>query len=313
MPDRRLTMLPSPVDNPTRTSSVSHGYQFFDAHDQQTFAASNTLCDLNHSQQPAVFQSETPSHQNNAGFYGHSSFGTDQNLAWSGRQAWMEPCFGSTPPYQAALWDFGPPSTSTNSIPCTQYPILPSCTGQQHDIPVIAPYSMDDQWPMPMSTGHQTPPLESFPDDFFHTFAPSPPTEPAWRYYAGRATTSDYEDIDDATAMTGHNSRLEKKLGGIPYAKLIYQALMEAKGNSLVLKDIYKWIEDYTDKAKDPSFKGWQNSVRHNLSMNGVRMRIECYVMTGDAECFRPSPKPLVRLPQTISARATYGSSSLQQ
>ena len=55
-----------------------------------------------------------------------------------------------------------------------------------------------------------------------------------------------------------------------PYAKLIYRALMDAPGHQMVLKDIYEWIAQNTDKARDPAFKGWQNSVRHNLSMNGV-------------------------------------------
>jgi hypothetical protein len=54
-----------------------------------------------------------------------------------------------------------------------------------------------------------------------------------------------------------------------PYAVLIYRALRSAPGHKMVLKDIYAWFERHTDKAKDGS-KGWQNSIRHNLSMNGV-------------------------------------------
>ena len=45
---------------------------------------------------------------------------------------------------------------------------------------------------------------------------------------------------------------------------------MSAPGNKMVLKEIYEWFENHTDKAKDPKSKGWQNSIRHNLSMNGV-------------------------------------------
>lgn len=55
-----------------------------------------------------------------------------------------------------------------------------------------------------------------------------------------------------------------------PYAQLIYRALKEAPGHGMVLKDIYDWFEKNTDKAKNPLSKGWQNSIRHNLSMNGV-------------------------------------------
>ena len=55
-----------------------------------------------------------------------------------------------------------------------------------------------------------------------------------------------------------------------PYAQLIYQALMSVDNHQMILKDIYKWIAENTDKAADPEFTGWQNSVRHNLSMNHV-------------------------------------------
>lgn len=55
-----------------------------------------------------------------------------------------------------------------------------------------------------------------------------------------------------------------------PYAQLIYRALKSAPGHAMVLKEIYEWFEHNTDKAKNAGSKGWQNSIRHNLSMNGV-------------------------------------------
>lgn len=57
-----------------------------------------------------------------------------------------------------------------------------------------------------------------------------------------------------------------------PYAQLIYQALLQADGNTMILKDIYDWFLRYTDKASGSETKGWQNSIRHNLSMNGVSL-----------------------------------------
>lgn len=56
-----------------------------------------------------------------------------------------------------------------------------------------------------------------------------------------------------------------------PYAQLIYRALMAAPGHTMILRDIYEWFKNNTDKAADKETKGWQNSIRHNLSMNGVR------------------------------------------
>ncbi|KAJ5661056.1 transcriptional regulator family: Forkhead [Penicillium longicatenatum] len=52
-----------------------------------------------------------------------------------------------------------------------------------------------------------------------------------------------------------------------PYSQLIYQALKESKDHRLQLQDIYAWFEQNTNKCKDQG-KGWQNSIRHNLSMN---------------------------------------------
>lgn len=53
-----------------------------------------------------------------------------------------------------------------------------------------------------------------------------------------------------------------------PYSLLIYQALRSAPGMKLPLQGIYSWFEKNTAKGKDQNSKGWQNSIRHNLSMN---------------------------------------------
>ncbi|KAI9797322.1 MAG: hypothetical protein M1825_006020 [Sarcosagium campestre] len=60
-----------------------------------------------------------------------------------------------------------------------------------------------------------------------------------------------------------------------PYAKLIYRALISAPGHKMVLKEIYDWFAHHTDKNRDPSQRGWQNSIRHNLSMNGAFRKVE--------------------------------------
>ena len=62
----------------------------------------------------------------------------------------------------------------------------------------------------------------------------------------------------------------EEDLNNEPYAKLIFRALKSAPGHRMVLREIYEWFEMNTDKAGDPKSRGWQNSIRHNLSMNGV-------------------------------------------
>ncbi|KAJ5131008.1 Winged helix-turn-helix transcription repressor DNA-binding [Penicillium bovifimosum] len=80
-------------------------------------------------------------------------------------------------------------------------------------------------------------------------------------------------------SMTAHSTdRLSPRLstaeqkqersGHLPYSALIYNALKAAPGNKLPLQGIYNWFQENTDKGADPSEKGWQNSIRHNLSMN---------------------------------------------
>ena len=55
-----------------------------------------------------------------------------------------------------------------------------------------------------------------------------------------------------------------------PYNKLLHKCLMEAPDHELQLKDIYDWFRQNTGKGHTPNEKGWQNSIRHNLSMNPV-------------------------------------------
>ncbi|KAK1569846.1 fork head domain-containing protein [Colletotrichum navitas] len=64
--------------------------------------------------------------------------------------------------------------------------------------------------------------------------------------------------------------------GEEPYAKLIHRALLDAPRRSMTLQELYKWFQDNTDKThKQDGGTGWQNSIRHNLSMNDAFKRRE--------------------------------------
>lgn len=75
----------------------------------------------------------------------------------------------------------------------------------------------------------------------------------------------------DAEDVIGSRSSTEPAGGKSdePYAQLIYRAFMSRPNKSMTLQEIYQWFRENTDKAKSTG-KGWQNSIRHNLSMNGV-------------------------------------------
>ena len=92
--------------------------------------------------------------------------------------------------------------------------------------------------------------------------------DPESEYPDGSSTAT--PNVDESDGEVGSNSE--------PYAQLIYRALKSAPNHSMVLKEIYEWFEQNTDKAKHvpgtTSTKGWQNSIRHNLSMNGARKPI---------------------------------------
>jgi hypothetical protein len=54
------------------------------------------------------------------------------------------------------------------------------------------------------------------------------------------------------------------------YAQLLYKCLKDAPDHTMALKKVYEWVLQHSQKARDSPGTGWQNSVRHNLSMNAV-------------------------------------------
>ncbi|KAL2819368.1 hypothetical protein BDW59DRAFT_122127 [Aspergillus cavernicola] len=73
----------------------------------------------------------------------------------------------------------------------------------------------------------------------------------------------DREDVSMTHMDDGEDTNADP-----PYSQLIYEALLTAPGKKLPLQGIYLWFEKNTAKGRDRSSKGWQNSIRHNLSMN---------------------------------------------
>ncbi|KAI1740396.1 hypothetical protein F4680DRAFT_465801 [Xylaria scruposa] len=59
-----------------------------------------------------------------------------------------------------------------------------------------------------------------------------------------------------------------------PYAKLIQKALLSVESHKMQLQEIYQWFRENTERGKSAT-KGWQNSIRHNLSMNAAFLKCE--------------------------------------
>jgi len=109
-------------------------------------------------------------------------------------------------------------------------------------------------------------PIQSSPPSPLSTISSYPSPQP----FVAASPTRTGRTTERLSPHASSRDAKEERPGNPPYSILIYQALIAAEGNKLSLQDIYRWFEDNTDKGRDSSHKGWQNSIRHNLSMNAV-------------------------------------------
>ena len=174
-------------------------------------------------------------------------------FAWEGTIG-VEPLTGV--PFALQSMDHGSSSAASGCVSFNYTEPPPACLHEElspahyQDLP-------DDCFPILQSNDH-------------HTFGKISPRSASILFSHERGAKAGVEGLSDASNATIRDAPFEDCLGDVSYASLIYEALMKAPDHRLVLRDIYHWIEENTDKANDPSFTGWQNSVRHNLSMNEV-------------------------------------------
>ncbi|OMJ21415.1 Forkhead box protein I1-A [Smittium culicis] len=62
-----------------------------------------------------------------------------------------------------------------------------------------------------------------------------------------------------------------------PYSIIISVAILKSSDKRMSLKEIYNWIKENYPKIFSGSDIGWQNTIRHNLSLNSFFKRIPRY------------------------------------
>ncbi|KAF4592266.1 forkhead domain-containing protein [Ophiocordyceps camponoti-floridani] len=95
--------------------------------------------------------------------------------------------------------------------------------------------------------------------------------------------------IDDVPEIQAARPVKDGKLDE-PYAQLIYRAFMSRSDHAMTLQDIYQWFRDNTNKAVTEK-GGWQNSIRHNLSMNAAFTKRHRKADGGDFRCLMEDAK----------------------
>lgn len=167
-------------------------------------------------------------------------------------------------------WALDPPWSSAAALGSSQYE---QCQVEQAMVshqPYFVPgqqFVGDDFEPQRQA------PLHAHPQeviDLPYNNANPYPDLPRPPHYAPQAWQAPNDDDYGGGVDYGCDGKLNTS-----YAHLIYMCLLEAPNHSRKLKEIYDWIKIRTNKADDLTTNGWQNSVRHNLSMNKVCTRTQ--------------------------------------
>ncbi|KAI0601607.1 hypothetical protein F4775DRAFT_605699 [Biscogniauxia sp. FL1348] len=158
-----------------------------------------------------------------------------------------------------------------------------------YDMQVYTPATYEDQFQQPMALAAYPQPRfglrnDNLPEDAnYHREAQTmaAPTMPEGQAPLPSQATSppmkeEFESYqmpeNGSTQDPGHADASDGEEGSKvdePYARLIWRAFMSRDRHAMTLQEIYQWFRDNTEKTKSES-KGWQNSIRHNLSMNAA-------------------------------------------
>lgn len=208
---------------------------------------------------PQVWSPSRDPQESSGSFQDYYQFQMDHSFAAT------EGAYSSSKPEEQSFWDLSSVNTSNSLMtPHTSPPYIFSPGRQQLHNAVIDPQQIRRDNAMLIASDTYDSANESFQSCYSSSTRSSPSIKMEY------PIANNIELTRSPAAMIEDESDEDGSSSSEPYAQLIYRALKSVAGHAMVLKEIYEWFEKNTDKAKDPLSKGWQNSIRHNLSMNGV-------------------------------------------
>lgn len=189
----------------------------------------------------------------------------------------------STPQYQnMSPWsNYAPMQTSNQSYLSTSQDLTPRSFPTVDVGQMIPNYSGAGTTISPQSLYQEGPPRSDpyqYGDDgemyvhhnVYDTVEDIPPVHPQIGYENWFPNHRDNSSSYRSTPIDDEEDDDEDGEKHEPYAKTLYRCLRDAPNNTMVLRDIYEWFKTNTSRGRESHEKGWQNSIRHNLSMNQV-------------------------------------------
>lgn len=99
----------------------------------------------------------------------------------------------------------------------------------------------------------------------------SPPGPYSPSYYsqqgAGHSPATSLRDIDSDSSLANRQPRRRRR-PPFSYSSLIAQAILASPDKRLTLREVYTWIMEKYPQMYNADDNGWQNTIRHNLSLN---------------------------------------------
>lgn len=199
-----------------------------------------------------------------------------------------------TPPRSSVFASRGDADSDSDEVH-TERPASPSSARARHGLPrrksgssraappVARPTHGQDVFTKPSAT------VPAFRDVFQHAVTPADPKQTEWDQPDGsrivKLVSEELQAALDAGSLErepapryfrlppGHGAS-KAKPSSVSYAGLIGQAILSSSDGRLSLAEIYLWISSvypYYERGD----RGWQNSIRHNLSLNKSFVKLE--------------------------------------